>query len=189
MTKSSAEANLEMRAQLFKALGHPARILMLNLLSVKPRHGEELAAILRLNPATISHHLTKLAEAGLVVAKKDQYYQIYSLVNEILKRPLEEIIQMPQDGLQSQVETDAYRDKVLRTFFKRGRLTQIPAQYKKYQVVLEKIAQEFEPDRRYTEREVNHILLDFNDDVATLRRGMIDTGLMERDKGVYWRAR
>lgn len=184
---SSAEANLEMRAQLFKALGHPARLLMLNLITVKPRHGEELAAILRLNPATISHHLTKLAEVGLVVGKKEQYYQIYSLVNEILKKPIGEIIQMPQDGLISQVKTDAYREKVLRTFLKRGRLTQIPAQYKKFQAVLEKIVQEFEPERRYSEREVNHILLEFHDDVATLRRGMIDTGLMEREKGIYWR--
>ena len=65
MSKTTAEFNLEERAQLFKALGHPARLLMLNLIQQKPRHGEELAAILNLKPATVSHHLSKLAEAGL----------------------------------------------------------------------------------------------------------------------------
>ena len=47
--------------------------------------------------------------------------------------------------------------------------------------------QEFEPGRPYPEREVNHILLDFNEDVATLRREMIDHGLMKREKGIYER--
>lgn len=187
MSVSNAEINLDKRAQLFKALGHPARLLIVNLMAAKPRHGEELAAILGLNPATVSHHLTKLAEAGLVVAKKDQYYQIYSLVGDLLRKPLEDIISIPQAGVEQQVESDAYREKVLRTFIKRGRLTHIPAQRKKFQVVLEKILQEFEPERRYPEREVNHILLDYHDDVAALRRGMIDLGLMQRERGEYWR--
>lgn len=187
MSASKAEANLEKRAQLFKALGHPTRLLMVNLIATKARHGEELAAILRINPATVSHHLTKLADAGLVVAKKDQYYQIYSLVGDLLRKTLGEIISLPQEGVQDQVETDAYREKVLRTFIKRGRLTQIPAQRKKFQVVLEKIVQEFEPDRHYPELEVNHVLLEFHDDVASLRRGLIDLGLMQRERGEYWR--
>jgi hypothetical protein len=187
MSVSNAEANLEQRAQLFKALGHPTRLLMVNLIAARARHGEELAAILRLNPATVSHHLGKLAEAGLLRAEKDQYYQVYSLVGDLLRKPLGEIISLPQEGVQNQVETDAYREKVLRTFIKRGRLSHIPAQRKKFQVVLEKIVQEFEPERRYPEREVNHILLEFHDDVAALRRGMIDLGLMQRERGEYWR--
>jgi hypothetical protein len=52
---------------------------------------------------------------------------------------------------------------------------------------LEKIAEEFEPGREYPEMEVNHILLDFNDDVATLRRGMIEHKIMAREKGFYWK--
>jgi len=50
---------------------------------------------------------------------------------------------------------------------------------------LEKIADSFEPGREYSESEVNHILLDFNDDVATLRRGMIEHKIMTRSKGMY----
>jgi hypothetical protein len=181
------EQNLEARAQLFKALGHPARLLILNLVRIKPRHGEELAAILKLKPATISHHLSKLTSVGLLKSRKDQYYQTYSLVSGVLDKSLGEVVHLPQPGLTEEVEEDAYRNKVLRTFFKHGRLTQMPAQLKKRLIVLEKIVQEFEPEREYPEREVNLILLDFNEDVATLRRGMISHGFMTRDKGIYRR--
>jgi biotin operon repressor len=161
--------------------------LILNLIEMKPRHGEELAEILGLNPATISHHLSKLSDAGLLVSRKDQYYQVYSMVEGVLDRSLADVVFLPQPGLPANVQEDAYRAKVLRTFIKRGRLVQFPAQLKKRQVVLERILQEFEPGRKYTEREVNLVLLEFNEDVASLRRGMIEYRYMQREKGVYWR--
>ena len=187
MNKMNYEANLNQRAELFKALGHPVRLLILNLVRVQPRHGEELAAILRLTPATVSHHLSKLTAVGLMAAQKEQYYQVYSPAGDMLDKTLAEMVRLPQPGLTGNVAEDAYREKVLRTFFKQGRLTQIPAQQKKRLVVLEHLLQEFEPGRPYPEREVNHILLDFNEDVATLRREMIDHGLMKREKGIYER--
>ena len=97
-------------------------------------------------------------------------------------------MRLPQPGLQEAVVEDAYQQKVLQTFFRHGRLTQIPAQQKKRLVVLEHLLQEFEPGQPYPEREVNAILFEFNDDVATLRREMIDHGLMVRRKGIYERA-
>jgi len=184
---TTVEENLEARAGLFKALGHPTRLLILNLLAVQPRHGEELAAIVNLNPATISHHLMKLAEAGLVSSQKKQYYQTYSLNENLLQKRLAEMVHLSQPGLRTAVETDAYRVKVLKTFFKHGRLTQIPAQLKKRQVIMERLAEEFEPGRDYPEQEVNQILLDFHDDVASLRRGFIEFGLMTRERSIYRR--
>lgn len=187
MRKTTAELNIEERAQIFKALGHPARLLMMNLIQQKPRHGEELAAILNLKPATISHHVAKLTEAGLLTATKDQYYQMFSLVGGILKKPLGEVIRLPQPSLINEVETDAYKRKVIDTFFKRGRLIRLPAQLKKMQVILEFIVQEFEPEREYTEKEVSFILLDFYEDVASLRRAMIEHDLMTRSRSIYRR--
>jgi ArsR family transcriptional regulator len=187
MSKTTPEENLEARAGLFKALGHPARLLILNLIRMKPRHGEELAEILHLKPATISHHLGKLTEVGLLTAKKDQYYQTYSLVRGILDKSLADIVHIPQPDLTKDVEEDAYRKKVLKAFFRRGVLVQIPAQYKKQLIILEKLVEEFEPDQEYTERQVNQILLEFHEDVASLRRMLIDHKLMAREKGVYWR--
>jgi ArsR family transcriptional regulator len=187
MSKSVYEGDLEARAELLKALGHPVRLLILNLLDTKPRHGEELAAILGLQPATISHHLSKLSGVGLLTSRKDQYYQIYSLVGEVLNKPLGDIVRLPQPGLTAQVEEDAYRIKVLNTFFKHGRLTNIPAQLKKQQIILEKIVQEFEPEQAYSEHQVNQILLEFHEDVASLRRGLVSNGLMQRERGIYRR--
>ncbi len=181
------EENLEARAQLFKALGHPTRLLIVNLMKMTPRHGQELAAILRLQPATISHHLSKLADAGLLRSRKDQYYQVYALVDDVLDKTLDEMVSLPQPGLDAEVEVDAYRKKVLRTFLKHGRLTQLPAQLKKRLIILETIAQEFEPARAYTEHEVNQILLEFHEDVALLRRELVDGGFMVREGGIYQR--
>jgi DNA-binding transcriptional ArsR family regulator len=71
MSKSQSEVELEQKAQFFKALGHPMRLLILNLVQLKPRHGEELAAILGLQPATISHHLKQVTEGGVLLAERD----------------------------------------------------------------------------------------------------------------------
>jgi ArsR family transcriptional regulator len=187
MSQMNAERNLETRAGLFKALGHPVRLLILNLVQMRPRHTEELATILLLKPATVSFHLAQLSRAGLLESQKDQYYQVYSLAGDVLRKPLSDLVFMTQPELAAEVEEDAYRAKVLQTFIRRGRLTQIPAQLKKQQIILEKLAEEFEPERAYTEREVNQILVEYHDDVAALRRGLVSHGLMERAKGIYRR--
>jgi ArsR family transcriptional regulator len=188
MKRTSAEENLEARADLLKVLGHPVRILMLNLIKVKPRHGEELAAILGLNQATVSHHLGRLAGAGLVAAERSQYYQTYSLRPAALEKTLADLVFLPQPGVAAQVEEDAYRSKVLKTFFRRGRLISLPAQLKKRQIVLSRLAEEFEPGRDYPEREVNRILVEFHDDVASIRRELVGLKFMERKRGVYRRS-
>lgn len=185
MNDLNYEKNLEARANLFKALGHPVRLLIVNLIKARPRYGQELADILRLTPATVLHHIKQLTEAGLLESKKEKYYHTYSLRGDLLDQPLGDLVHLPQPELASEEKADAFREKVLRTFFKHGRLVQFPAQLKKRLVVLEKIAEEFEPGLEYREMEVNHILLDFNDDVATLRRGMIEHKIMTREKGIY----
>lgn len=187
MTRASYETSLETRAELLKALGHPARLLILNLIREKPRHGEELAAILGLKPATISHHLALLTSSGVLQSRKDQYYQIFSLSPGVLDQRLTEVVYLTHPVNMPGVNEDAYRQKVNQTFFRQGRLVSIPAQLKKRQVILERIAQEFEPGREYAEREVNLILLDFHDDIASLRRGLVELKLLSREAGVYQR--
>jgi hypothetical protein len=77
--------------------------------------------------------------------------------------------------------------KVLRTFFRGGRLTSIPTNHAKRLVVLDRLAQELEPGVRYPERQVNARLRPFHDDVAALRRYLVDDGFLDRDAGHYWR--
>ncbi len=77
--------------------------------------------------------------------------------------------------------------RVLRTYFRGGRLTQIPVQRSKKLVVLDRLAQEFEPGVRYPERRVNALLRRYHDDFAALRRFLVDEGFLDREAGEYWR--
>ena len=77
--------------------------------------------------------------------------------------------------------------KVLRTFVRDGRLTRIPTTRSKRLVVLDRLAQEFEPGRRYPERTVNVILGRWHADTASLRRYLVDEGFLTREAGEYWR--
>jgi hypothetical protein len=69
-----------------------------------------------------------------------------------------------------------------------GRLRTIPAKHSKLLVVLDHLAQEFEPGRTYPEPEVNQILAGFHADVAALRRYLVDDGFLTREHSVYWRS-
>jgi len=77
---------------------------------------------------------------------------------------------------------------VLGRFVRDGRLVSIPVAHAKRHVVLERLAQEFEPGRHYSERSVNEILRRWYEDTATLRRYLVDEGLLDRAGGEYWRS-
>ena len=83
----------------------------------------------------------------------------------------------------------AFDARVLGDFFVGGRLKTIPVQRKKREVVLRYLAGKFDPSRTYTEQEVSFLLLNYHEDYASLRREMVDTGLMERANGIYRRMR
>ncbi len=68
-----------------------------------------------------------------------------------------------------------------------GRIRALPARDAKRRLVLEWVAGRFEPGREYAEKEVNGILLGVYDDVASLRRFLVDERLLAREAGVYRR--
>ncbi|GAB2748729.1 hypothetical protein GCM10027039_03010 [Terrabacter koreensis] len=81
------------------------------------------------------------------------------------------------------------RDAVLRSFLSPdGTLTSIPTKIRKRLVVLDLLAQEFEPGEKYDETQVNHRLRAFHPDVAALRRYLVEEGFLDRADGLYWRA-
>ncbi len=84
---------------------------------------------------------------------------------------------------------DPFEAKVLRSFFRDGRLVSIPAQDRKKRVVLLHLLELcFPEDRAYPEKEVNQRLALFHPDVAALRRYLVDFGLMTRASGEYRRS-
>jgi hypothetical protein len=77
--------------------------------------------------------------------------------------------------------------RVLRSFVRDGRLLSMPASHSKRQIVLDHIAQSFDPGVRYTEKQVNAILVSWYEDTATVRRYLVDGGFLSRESGEYWR--
>jgi hypothetical protein len=69
-----------------------------------------------------------------------------------------------------------------------GRLRTIPAKHSKLLVVLDHLAQEFEPGRTYAEAEVNETLQRFHPDFAALRRYLVENDFMTREDSRYWRS-
>jgi hypothetical protein len=77
--------------------------------------------------------------------------------------------------------------EALSRFFTGTRLSEIPTARAKRRLVLERLAQEFEPGLRYRESDVSFTLQLFHPDYAALRRYLVDEGLLTRADGVYWR--
>ncbi len=78
---------------------------------------------------------------------------------------------------------------VVRRFFDTdGRLRNLPAKQSRQLAVFDLIAQRFVPGVRYTEIEVNRELMAVYHDYVSLRRGLVDFGMLDRANGQYWRS-
>ncbi|WP_310962782.1 DUF2087 domain-containing protein [Nocardioides terrisoli] len=77
---------------------------------------------------------------------------------------------------------------VLGRFVQDGRLVVMPTKRSKRLIVLDHIAQAFEPGRTYAEYDVNRVLHGFHDDYAALRRYLVDEQFLTREGNVYWRS-
>lgn len=185
MTATTVETQL---LDFFKALAEPKRLKIVGILAQQPYSVEELAAMLDLRESTVSHHLSLLAKAGLVSARAEGYYSIYQLESNALHKMAERLLAKETlPAIAQDIDLDAYDARVVHDFSDgRGRLKALPGQQKKFQAVLRYAAQLFKKKKKYTEKEVKRILSGLHDDTASLRRGMIEYKLMERDKGVYW---
>jgi predicted transcriptional regulator len=179
-------------AHFFKALADGTRLKIVGLLARESLTGEQLAVMLALKPATVSHHLAKLAEAGLVEAEgqrgREKPYRlrldaVHGLAHRLLAQET-----LPQTV--AGVDVEAFDRKVIRDFSRRdGSLKEIPAQQKKLQAVLRHIARQFEAGKVYNEKHVNFVLARFHPDSASLRRALVSYRLLARDVDgrKYWR--
>jgi hypothetical protein len=77
----------------------------------------------------------------------------------------------------------------LRPFIRDGRITAVPARRTRRLLLLDQVAQAFEPGRRYPEAAVDEVLKAIFDDHCALRRYLVDESFMSRTAaGIYWRA-
>ncbi len=177
----------------FKVLGNETRLRLLGLLANQERSVGELATLLGLREPTISHHLHMMREFGLVDVQAAGNMRIYRLNTRFLETmsadllSQEKLADMAQDVVGNEAADSRWESKVLHSSLSGERIVAIPAQYKKQFVLAKWLVQKFEMDRRYTEQEVNEIIKRHHEDFAWFRRSFVDHGLMQREKGVYWR--
>ena len=175
----------------FKTLADANRLKLIGVLAQKEASVEELAAILDISPSTTSHHLSKLSEMGLVSARVDGYYNLYRLETSALEEMSKKFLSkdaLPEVALD--LDRKAYDRKILTDYLNEdGTIQQLPTNHRKLDVILGYIADQFEFDRIYTEKEVNAIIGALNEDISGLRRDLISVGYLdrERDGSAYWR--
>jgi predicted transcriptional regulator len=175
----------------FKALADKNRLKIVGLLAEKPYSVEELATLLDLKPPTISHHLAKLLEVGLVRSRSESYYNVYQLDQDMLHEKTRSMFSRHElSSVVSGVDADAYDKKVIKDYARSdGSLKTLPSQRKKLEAILRYVVKAFDPGKRYSEKQVNEILSRYHEDTATLRRELVGYGLMQRQGGggEYWR--
>lgn len=175
----------------FKALADSNRLKIVGLLADKSYSVEELAALLNLKPSTVSHHLSKLSEAGLVQSRAESYYSVYQLDKQMLEEKSRSMFSQTElSTVAAEVDTDAYDNKVIRDYSRRdGSLKTLPSQRKKLDAILRYVVKSFDAGKRYSEKNVNEVLSKYHEDTATLRRELVGAGLMAREGGggEYWR--
>jgi hypothetical protein len=167
-----------------RALADPERLAIAGLLARGSWTAAALREELELPVARLRKHLNRLTTAG--VARLDADRRTYRLDPGTLRR-VAGAVGPPRDAGLALGAASEDEESVLRTFFRNGRLNEIPAKESKRRVVLERIALEFDPGVRYDEKEVNVIVGRFFNDYAALRRYLVDERLLSRDHGEYWR--
>lgn len=179
MSKDVGSKDIDAQVQLLKTIADVTRLRILGLLAEAPRTGRELADALGLSAATVSHHMGKLTEVGIVSAQVDGTRRRYSLALGLLD-------DVRGEAPAVEPVADEQHAKVVRNFFDGRRLKQIPAKRRARASVLLELLRWFEPGRRYSEAEVNAVLREAHDDVASLRRELVDYRYLARADGAYW---
>ena len=67
------------KAEMFRTLGHPARIRVLELLQAGPRPVRDLLTAIDIEPSNLSQQLAVLRRAGVVVSYRDSGQVMYAL--------------------------------------------------------------------------------------------------------------
>jgi hypothetical protein len=165
-------------AKLIGLLADEQRLRVFSAIALGARTVESAAEAAGVDTATVQTILPRLVAASLVEQRDGLHVSVDALRNAARERPPRER-ELP-DATEEQ-------QRVLRNFVDGGRLVRLPARQSQRRVILEYVAGRFEQDRRYPEPEVNELLKSLHDDHVSLRRYLVDEGLLDREAGVYRR--
>lgn len=160
----------------------PTRLAVLGRAAEGPVDLSALAERLQVSDRRVQQAAARLRAAGLLSPELALDRAVLRELAAALPKPEPADPEVAGRGTWSDDERE-----ILGRFFSGRRLTDIPGARGKRLVILERLAQEFEPGIRYEEAEVNFTLQLWHADYASLRRYLVDEGLMTRADGVYWR--
>lgn len=145
----------------------------------------ELAERTELTARSVIEAIGVLRSAGLVTSVDGVHHldvdELRDIANDLVDPEL------PMDPVIGFGMTDDERE-VLGRYFEGRTLTSVPSSRAKRLIVLERLALEFDVGRKYPERDVNSVLGGFHPDWSTLRRHLVDEGMLDRENNVYWRS-
>ena len=171
-----------------KAMASAERLRIIGVLVRGRATQTEIAGQLHVPARDVVDHLAFLAHVG-IVHETDGVYDLDERAIEALARGQFEG-KREEYVLPANQREDARR--VLKNYLNAdGSLKQIPPRGNKLLIVLNFIVDAFAFDTDYTEKEVNTILRRFHADTASLRRYLVDEGLLARESNGtrYWRVR
>lgn len=183
---------------LLRTLLDPDRLAVVGAIARTPRTTAELTKLTGVAERDVRRTLAPLVQASLVRREGACDVPDAYVIDAVMWSGMAQ--QLPQaPPVDARIGFGMTEDErqVLARFFVGEHLPSLPSQRTKRLVVLERLALEFEPGERYPEAEVNRRLQRFNDDHSTLRRALVDEGLLDREPGaddrgrntvVYWRA-
>lgn len=168
--------------QLTGLLAEPARRRVIASLILRSDDIDGIARSTGLDTRDIIEALDRIERSGLAIQGSDGTWVVLEESFALAARP------EPSTPSTSQhVDQPLEHQGVLDHAIVDGKIVHWPTKRAKRRIVLEYLAQAFEPGRRYSEREVNAMLRPFHDDVAMLRRWLFDESFLDRADGLYWR--
>lgn len=184
-----SEDELQRLVMALKALADASRLRILGILAAGERTGGELAELCELRASTVSHHLTRLRELGLVTVRSEGSSKLYALDADALSALQGGLVPDALAARVPEAEPGSFAAKVLEAFTEGAKLLQIPTSRKKRDVILDWLVADFAIGDEVSEAVVNERIQRHHWDSATLRRELIMGGWMTRDAGRYTRVR
>lgn len=197
------------RAEVLGPLNALADDTRLRILELLVEHGEqraqEIISQLEGSQGNVSRHLKQLVGAGLARERRaGDANKLYTydpaglqramfLVRQLLSRHNVEAVgqELAAAAQLDQARTGA--PPILHDLLdERGRITRWSGKVKEQEAMLRYLIEKFEPERSYTEQQVNALLQQWylDADFVLVRRSLIDAGLLQRTRNGarYWRA-
>jgi len=169
-----------------KAMSDPDRLRIIGLLAQSRADRDQIAARLQLPLRDVVSHLAYLEHVGALGLNNG----VYELKSRELQGLARSQLAKARSAYRPDPDLDEKTRRIRMAYLNAdGSIKQLPAQQGKLRVILEYLVQAFTLGTNYTEKEVNLILKRFHNDTSSLRRNLIDAGLLAResDGSRYWR--